>query len=130
MRTSLLTVLLAVLAGNAMAEWTVIETTSTKTSYVDRDTIRRSGNIVKMWTLTDYVQPKSFSTTKSFSSTVGYEEFDCAELRSRTLQSVAYQGHMKEGAVIHSPSDTPWDWNYVVPGSVGELTLKDACAKK
>lgn len=130
MRNSLLAVLLAALAGNAMAEWTVIETTSTKTSYVDRDTIRGSGTTVKMWLMTDYAQPKSFSTTKSFSSTVAYEEFDCAELRSRTLESIAYQGHLKEGAVIYSPSDTPWGWSYVVPGSVGEMALRAACTKK
>ena len=49
-----LMLLLAVVSSSAMAEWVVVVTTMQYTYHADPDTIRKKGNIVKMWVMNDF----------------------------------------------------------------------------
>lgn len=129
MRSTLAIMFLAVVAGNATAAWTVINSVDGSTEYVDKDSVRRSANTVKMWTLTDYETPRVMPSGDRYSSTVALREFDCAESRTRVLQTSANEGKMREGKRVFSTSD-PWEWAYAEPGTVGEIRQKIACKKK
>ncbi len=45
--------ILAVVSSSAAAEWTLVQTGKQSNEYVDLATIRTSGNLSKMWTLTN-----------------------------------------------------------------------------
>ena len=84
----LLTVVLIVLcAGSAAyAEWAVVGANDDETTviFVDPNTIRHKGDIVKWWELWDL---KTMNTREGFSylSAKMQVEYDCVEERSRTL---------------------------------------------
>jgi hypothetical protein len=128
MKKMLVTLFLTALAGNALAAWTEINKNERGTVYADRSTIRRSAGTIKMWSLTDYSQPKPFTKGRSYSSSMMLEEHDCQEQRTRLLQVTLYSEQMREGALVHTES-TPFEWTYVQPDSVGEALLKFACQK-
>ena len=129
MRNIIATLSLAALTGNAVAGWIVASDTDGHTRYVDVNTIRRSANTVKMWTLLDYKQPELDSNGKSYLSSVRISEYDCAERRTRVLQASRYQGKMRGGDMVSSTNHT-FSWDYVEPGTVGETILEIACKKK
>ena len=64
----LLGLMLLMIATAASAEWTIAGGNATADSYVDRATIRRNGNFVKMWNLMDYKTVKKSVAGKSYLS--------------------------------------------------------------
>jgi hypothetical protein len=50
----LLLILMLVVSSSAMAEWVWVGKSEGFTTYVDPTTVRKSGNKVKLWRLTDY----------------------------------------------------------------------------
>jgi len=75
--------LLELSSGPAYAEWVAIgysESLGGYTVYVDPDTIRRKGDLVKVWALTDYTTIQTVADN-SFLSSKAQNEFDCAEER-------------------------------------------------
>jgi hypothetical protein len=122
--------LLVLSSGPAYAEWVEIassETLGGYTIYVDPDTIRRKGNLVTIWTLSDYkvVQGQMGS---SWISIKVLDEYDCTEEKFRILASSAYAEPMGTGELVYYDSD-PGKWTPVVPDSVGQAMWKAACGK-
>ena len=78
----LLITLLVLSSGSVHAEWVAIEKNNElagiMTVYVDPDTIRRKGNLVKMWQLIDFKTMQGGRSPSRFSSTKIQKEFDCA----------------------------------------------------
>jgi len=70
------------------------------TVYVDPDTILRKGSLVKMWQLYDYktVQTVAGDSLLSFKR---YNEYDCAEARTRMLAYTWFSGNMGTGHVVY-----------------------------
>ena len=95
--------------------------------YVDPDTIRRKGNLVKMWQLYDYktVQTVAGDSLLSFKR---YNEYDCTEERTRMLAYTWYSGNMGSGHVVYSTPDEQ-QWEPVVPGSINRALWRVACSK-
>jgi hypothetical protein len=98
------------------------------TVYVDPDTIRRKGNLVKMWQLYDYktVQTVAGDSLLSFKR---YNEYDCTEERTRMLAYTWFSGNMASGRVVYSTPDEQ-QWEPVVPRSINRTLWKVACSKK
>jgi len=98
------------------------------TAYVDPETIRRKGNLVKMWQLYDY---KTIQTVESSSylSSNGQIEFDCAEERTRVLAFTHFSGNMGSGKVVYSYSDED-KWVPIAPRSGYQRMWEVACEKK
>lgn len=129
MRNSITGIFFAALTGNAVAGWTVIGENAEIAFYVDSDTIRRSGNTVKMWSLINYSAPQKLGKEKSFMSGVSLSEYDCGERKARVLQSTPFKGKMREGEALFT-SNTVGEWSYPLPGSVSYAELEIACTKK
>jgi hypothetical protein len=124
----LMGLMLLMTATAASAEWTVAGENEDITLYVDRATIRRNGNFVKMWSLVDYKKAK-VSGGKSSLSQRRQQEYDCTEENLRSLAQTYSSGQMGSGAVTYNDSDTD-KWAPIAPGSVGETMWKIACGKE
>ncbi len=120
--------LLVLNSGPAYAEWVAIgysESLGGYTVYVDPDTIRRKGDLVKVWALTDYTTLQTVGDS-SFLSSKAHNEFDCAEERQRELAVTWFSGNMGNGNGVWNNSDET-TWRPVAPGSVGQGVWKFAC---
>jgi hypothetical protein len=122
--------LLAFRSGPLYAGWVLTsgDDETGLTVYVDPDTIRRKGNLVKMWQLYDYktVQTVAGDSLLSFKR---YNEYDCTEERTRMLAYTWFSGNMASGRVVYSTPDEQ-QWEQVVPRSINQALWKVACSKK
>jgi len=86
MKKLLLTLLLAVVSSTTMAEWVEVDTNYSVglTAYADPVTIRKLGNIVKMWILYDYTMAQT-NATKPYLSIKARWKFDCKEEQIQIL---------------------------------------------
>lgn len=128
MRKVVLMMLLAVVSSSAMAEWVNYGNNEVMTGYADPSTIRKSGNRVKMWTLSDLHNPKELAGVQ-FLSMKGQYEYDCKKEQLRPLHLTFHTESMGRGEVI-SKVDSNTKWEPVPPKSIAEDFLKVACLKK
>lgn len=131
MKKSLLTFMLTVINTNAIAEWTIVQwsDSSSFTVYVDFNTIRKTDNKIKMWSLWDYKIARKIAEGE-YSSVKTQWEYDCKEEQARLLAFSSFSGNMGKGNVVQSPFDSsPSGWRPEAPGSVGESLLKTACGR-
>lgn len=128
MRNGILMLLLALSCGSAMAEWVLVGKDNQIKHYADPDTIRRKGNIVKMWSLYDML-PGATPFGPNVRSVTLLREFDCKEERSRSLSFSSYGGQMAHGKVSLT-SDDVGKWKPVAPRTANNVYLKFACSKK
>lgn len=129
MRNAILIILLAVVSSGAAAAWVAVDRNEIYTAYVDPATIRRNGNMVKMWDLFDFKRPRSGDGVKPHMSQRGQSEYDCQEERFRVLTFSMHSGNMAGGELLSDESrPSPWD---SVPPSTPIATLwKFACGKR
>jgi len=120
--------MLLMTAGAAMAEWTWSGGNDQFIHYVDRATIRRNGNLVKMWWMTDEKTEQKSYAGHSYLSSKAQEEYDCKEEKRRLLAFTWFSGQMGNGSVVYSNSDGD-KWEPIEPGSTGEVLWKIACGK-
>lgn len=129
MRKAILVMLLIIASNGAMAEWEAIGTSSNGVvTYAEPSTIRRSGDMVKMWSLYDY-KTAGVVNGKLYLSIKAQDEYDCKDERSRTIYGSYHSGNMgRDGS--HSRTNRPDDiWTPIPPGSAIELLWKIACGK-
>jgi hypothetical protein len=126
----LLTTLLVLSSGVVYAEWVLTSGNdeSGLKVYIDPDSIRRQGNLAKMWQLYDYKNVQTVAGD-SLLSIKRFNEYDCTAERTRMLGYTWFSGNMGSGSVVYStPEVQPWE-------SVGSRTInhtlwKVACDKK
>jgi len=126
----LLITILVLSSAPAYAEWVLLGTTDDgMTTYADPDTMRRKGDLVKMWALYDF---KTIRTVegKSYLSYMVQREYDCAEERIRYLAFTFFSGNMGSGKVVPTTSDEQQKSEPVQPDSIGLTLFKTACAKQ
>ena len=117
--------LLVLSSGPSYAEWVVVsgDDDAGMTVYVDPDTIRRNGDLAKMWHLSDR------KTLEGYGSIKTQREYDCAEARHRLLAASIFSGHMGQGQVLDD-NLKEGQWVPVAPESSGHALWKLACGKK
>ena len=125
MKRLFMVILLLLCSGPAYSEWISLFATEEGTVYVDRDTLRRKGELVKMWYLFDFKVARTVSGDSNLSSKLQIE-FNCAEERMRKLASTYFSGNMGSGKANYTISD-PSRWAPVEPASTGEALWKVAC---
>ena len=125
--------LLLMVSTNLFAEWTrfIGSADGSMTVYGDRETIKKKGSNVKMWSVNDFktVQLLPVSNTK-FLSTVARQEYDCEEETKRILDGYWYSGNMKQGEIVHSFTNIKEEAESIIPKSILESSFKIACDKK
>jgi hypothetical protein len=130
MKRLLLITLLVLNSGPVYAEWVLTSGNDDAglTVYVDPDTIRRKGNLAKMWELYDYKTVQTVAGD-SLLSIKRYNEYDCTEERTRMLGYTWFSGNMGSGNVVYSTNDAQ-QWEPVVSRSIDRSLWKVACSKK
>jgi hypothetical protein len=112
----------------AYAEWVEVGITDEATVYADPVTIRRKGDLVKMWYLHDFKTTQTV-LKKSYLSSRSQDEYDCTEDRHRALASTSFSGNMGSGKVRSSYS-IKGKWEPVPPGTMTQTLWKVACDKQ
>lgn len=117
------------MASTAHAEFTRYFDDDELTAYLDRESINRSGNEARMWTIDDYRKPQNdIPGKKPFLSVKAHWVFDCTKRMSDVLIAFYYAGPMAQGEEIHAAAAGQRSWDKVEPDSVGELAFRSACA--
>ena len=124
----LIAALLAVFSTSVLAEWTEVDGNGDFTAYADRSTIRKSGNRVKMWDLTDFKVVKTVQG-KSRLSGASQQEYDCKEETIKVLTFIWYSKNMGVGEVVYSSGTMHEEPIPMSPSSIGEALFKVACGK-
>ena len=127
----ILVILLAVMSCSVMVEWVEVGSNEYElgdeyvvhAAYADPDTIRKTGNTVKMWSLLDYKMAEEELGTISVRQK---EEYDCKEKQLRTLFESFHTGHMADGETVFI-HNVRGDWEPALPDSVAEAVLEFAC---
>ena len=126
----LIAALLAVFSTGAMAEWTYLTGNANGAFdvYIDKTTIRKRGNVAKMWDLTDYKSLQKAAGGESFLSNKSLQEYDCVEIKSRFLTLSYFSGNMGKGEAVLTHQDDD-KWQDVAPNSIVMMKWKAACKK-
>jgi hypothetical protein len=126
MKQLFLIALLVLNSGPAYAEWVGFGTGGNDlTVYIDPETVRRQGDLVKMWIMFD----RKTAETRYGEPYLSYRtqiQFDCTEERSRFLASTRFSGNMLTGVVVSSQTGES-EWTPVAPQSVALGLWKFAC---
>ncbi|SET23413.1 hypothetical protein SAMN05216326_11648 [Nitrosomonas marina] len=128
MKKLLLTIMLFCLSTSIMAEWTQVLKRDDKggfTVYADMQTIRKVGNVAKMWTLVDYKLEQE-DTGANFLSKKVRKKYNCQNRHTKELAYKLYSWNMGGGEQIRSYSQ-PQEWIKITPGSVEEAEWIVAC---
>lgn len=139
----LFTLSLVFISYSAVAEWTHVSDNFNNYSaksvsefskmfdetYVDYATIQKEGNMVKMWSLTNFGNERELSPGIKFLSTKSLEEFDCKEELVRYLHVSAYSKNMGGGEPVYIEDTPSLKWNQVPPKSVIKGLWEIACGQ-
>ena len=126
----LIAALLAVFSTGAMAEWTYLTSSedNDRDVYIDKTTIRKRGNVAKMWELKDYKAPQKEVGGSYLSDRLLYE-YDCVEVRYRLLAITLFSGNMGSGQVTFNHQYDNNKWADIAPDTVNMELWKAACKK-
>lgn len=123
----ILMMLLVVVSGSAAAGWVEVGSNEAEgiTVYTNPGTIRKVGNKVKMWSLSNYDTYQE-SVGKSMKN---LDEYDCKEERARVLHFSSHSENMGGGRVVATATG-PDSWTPISPDSIGAILWKFACRKR
>mgnify|MGYP001286464378 CR=1 FL=1 len=126
----LLMTLLVLSSGPAYAEWVAVggNEEAGVTVYADPGTIRRKGNLVKVWHLNDF-KTAQIAQGNSYLSVKAQHQYDCTGDRERILVLTKFSGNMGRGKMVYKDSRER-KWKPVEPGSASHDLGKLACSKK
>ena len=127
----LLLALTSILASSSViAGWVAVDTNydAGLTAYADPVTIRKSGNIVKMWILHDHSMVQT-NAREPYMSIKARWKYNCKEKQIQFLYEVLYSENMAEGKIVRSLGLHNKKWQPVSPGGTEEILWKFACGK-
>ncbi len=124
-----LTLILATISNSVFAEWTLVQTGKESNEYVDMATIRVSGSLAKMWSLTNISKNiKNISPGEKAFAVKTVHEYDCKKYKSRLLFVAWYNDYMGTGEIERSSKSPNAKWKAVTPG-IRETSWKIVCKK-
>ena len=124
-----LTLILMTISSSVLAEWTLVQTGKESNEYVDMATIRVSGNLAKMWSLTNISKNiKNIRPGEKAFAVKTVHEYDCKKHKSRLLFVSWYNDYMGTGEIERSSKSPNAKWKAVTPG-IRETSWKIACKK-
>ena len=117
-------VCLMMLAGSAWAEWVRYAESEEATFYFDPATIRKGGNMRRVWELQDLRERGKFG---EISRRMRFE-YDCKQERYKSLGFSFHTEPMAGGTVLLS-DDERNEWRAIPPDTTGETIFNIVCAK-
>ena len=122
----LISLLIFLVAAPAWAGWVKVweSKTSGTITYFDPDTIRKDGNLRRVWVLQDL---KTRGKNGEMSRRALWE-YSCPEERFRSLQISFHTDPIAKGSRLLSDND-PSEWQYIPPNTGGAVLHKLVCAK-
>ena len=115
---------LMMLAGSAWAEWVMYSKNEEATFYFDPATIRKDGNMRRVWELQDLSKRhKEGEISRRLRA-----EYNCKQERVRFLAASAHSEPMAGGKTLYSSGEEN-NWRAIAPGTIAETILKIVCAK-
>ena len=126
--------LLVLNSGSVYAEWMAVEkdylSPGLQTVYIDRDNIRREGNLVTLWQLIDFKWMQGSARGPArFMSTKTHKQFDCAGKRVRLLAFTEFSHSMGTGIPVDGHIDSG-HWMPVEPDSMNHALWEVACGNR
>ena len=112
---------------SAWAEWTRAARTDTAILYIDRATIHQQGDLVQMWTLSDYQTFQQVGGNRFLSAKYQYE-LDCDGGRFRLLYFAWYTEHMGGGEAVAMQEGSK-KWQPVGSDTEAEIFWRIACKR-
>lgn len=118
-----LSLLLALAAAPARADWVKVVESAEGILYFDPTTISKDGDRRSVWTIQDLKQRHKDGEL----SRRVLREYDCKEDRRRALSFSTHADPMGNGKTLYSQTD-PSKWRYNAPGTTGDAISKIVCA--
>lgn len=116
------------------AEWEITDylKNGEDTFYHDKSTKRKTGAIVRMWTLRNYSIVQTERDGDRYMSAKELIAYDCRSETFAMVSAVWYSGPMGKGDTVRMGTfkENDWKWNPIVPDTIGENEWKIACGKK
>ena len=120
---------LILLSAPAAAAWVKVDAHGGIRFFVDPATLRRAGDVVKVWELVDFRSTQVRPDLKPFRSIRRLAEYDCRDDVSRQVTLSLHAGNMALGEIVHADADYGL-WRPVPPGTAAENVLKMVCGRK
>lgn len=95
-------------------------------AYGDPSSVKRDGDVARMWSMFDYKTPQTGIPGKTFLSTRRQFEYDCRLGKARILTASAYAANQAKGPPLVTETATR-NWQTVAAESVDDALLKFAC---
>jgi len=122
-------ILSGVLSGEVKAEWDKIYSNDRVVTYADTSTVRRKGNIVKLWSLFDFKEESVYRDGSQYLSIMRETEFNCKDGLQRMVAFSIHSGKMGKGRMIDSGT-TPQDWKPVSKANIAQDMKTYACDRE
>lgn len=124
MLKALLLLITVFTSSSSLAQWVLYAEVTEAFLYIDLSTIRKDGNLRKVWVLQDLKQRQKEGAL----SLRARVEYDCREERYRYLSATSHSSQMAQGNLIKSQTGMS-DWIDVAPGTATEDSFKKVCPK-
>ena len=127
MHRLLLVLILFSISAEVAAEWTMIQTNDDGNMYIDFDSIKKSGDLISVLSLSDYY----LAQQKQGLSSQWEELVDCKRKKFKALSINYYAENMGKGEILATThfNESETGWSDVVIYSIGELKINIICSK-
>ena len=115
------------LLGVEAASWSIVSSSDTSVSFVQRDRVTKERAEAEAWILTVYIPRSKTTDGESYGSTFNLEKYDCSGSKYQILEYVAYSGQNRDGKIVERLTEKYPEWDRVIPGTVLEARLESIC---
>jgi hypothetical protein len=132
MNKLLITLALTLISSSAVAaEWMQIPNASDNAFnlHLNMEEVTNSGNKAKMWVMYDSTSAQSLASGEKYLSVKMLNEYDCKEIKSRTIFYSWHSENMGAGISISTKDSPKAKWKPILPRSDGKISQRIACLK-
>ena len=132
MNKLLITLALSLISSSAVtAEWMQIPNASGNVFnlHIDMEEVIKSGNKAKMWVMYDSTSAQALASGEKYLSVKMLNEYDCKEIKSRTIFYSWHSENMGAGISISTKDSPKAKWKPILPRSDGKISQRIACLK-
>jgi len=113
------------------AKWVFIGEAENFITFVDTESYKKTGSIVRFWELRDYKEPRGIKEiNKLYLSSKIKREINCNTEESMMLAIIDYSDNSGNGEVINSFQYNDKQFDHIVADTLGYKIYKFVCNKK